>query len=82
MFHQHTFVILLWGISKSPLTSSSYLDLNCRVPQGSLLGNLFYIVYVNDIDKSLKHCNHLFYADDTVLYLTGKLQGSTYGLHR
>ena len=56
---------------------STYLDIRCGVPQGSILGPLFFIVYVNDMKHSLKKCNHLLYADDTVLYLTGDLQKST-----
>ena len=34
-------------------------------------------MYVNDIKTSLKFCNHLLYADDTVLYKTGVLENST-----
>ena len=54
-------------------TVSSYLDITCGVPQGSILGPLFFIVYMNDIRSALKHCNYLLHADDTVLYLTGDL---------
>ena len=57
--------------------TSEQLDITCGVPQGSILGPLFFIVYVNDIKSSLKHCKHLLYADDTVLYITGELQRST-----
>ena len=38
------------------------------VPQGSVLGPLFYILYANDITNIVKHCNIALYADDTVLY--------------
>ena len=46
---------------------SQYLNIICGVPQGSILGPLFFIIYVNDIVSSLYHCKHLLYADDTVL---------------
>ena len=38
------------------------------VPQGSVLGPLFYIIYANDIEKIIKSCKIALYADDTVLY--------------
>ena len=61
-------------------TMSTYLNISCGVPQGSILGPLFFIVYVNDIKSSLKACKYLLYADDTVLYLTGNLEQSTIDL--
>ena len=57
--------------------TSSYLDICCGVPQGSILGPLFFIVYINDIKSSLNSCKYLLYADDTVLYMTGDLYRST-----
>ena len=47
---------------------SSYLDVKQGVPQGSVLGPLFYILYANDIVDVIKHCKIALYADDTVLY--------------
>ena len=38
------------------------------VPQGSVLGPLFYILYANDIVDTVKYCKIALYADDTVLY--------------
>ena len=57
--------------------TSTSLNITCGVPQGSILGPLFFIVYVNDIIASLRHCNYLLYADDTVLFITGGLELST-----
>lgn len=38
------------------------------VPQGSILGPLFYILYVNDIGRCFKDCKYLLYADDTIIF--------------
>ena len=47
---------------------SSYQTVTQGVPQGSVLGPLFYILYANDISEIIKNCNVAMYADDTVLY--------------
>ena len=47
---------------------SSYTTITQGVPQGSVLGPLFYIVYANDLVNTIKHCRVAMYADDTVLY--------------
>ena len=41
-------------------------DLTCRVPQGSILGPLFFLLYVNGMRSGIK-CELLLYADDSVL---------------
>ena len=53
-------------------TYSEYLDITQGVPQGSVLGPLFYIVYANDLVNIVKHCKLAMYADDTVLYISRK----------
>ena len=46
---------------------SKNVYLNCGVPQGSILGPLLFIVYVNDMSEASKLFNMLMYADDTTL---------------
>ena len=42
-------------------------NISCWVPQGSVLGSLFFLLYINDLHKVIG-CNEArFYADDTAL---------------
>ena len=50
---------------------SSPGDLACRVPQGSILGPLIFLLYVNDMSSSVD-CGLLLYADDSCLIFTDK----------
>ena len=46
--------------------------ITCGVPQGSVCGPLLFLLYINDISKVLTNCKVSLYADDTVLYYSGK----------
>ena len=42
------------------------------VPQGSILGPLLFLIYFNDVVDCIQNANIIKYADDTVLFFSGK----------
>ena len=46
---------------------SEYVHIESGVPQGSVLGPLLFLIYINDLEKNIKS-NIKFFADDTMLF--------------
>ena len=52
-------------------THSDSCSIKCDVPQGSILGPLLFLIYVNDMRAAVS-CKLLLYADDSALLTSGK----------
>ena len=68
-------VIYLEEPSKLIIIQVGYFKIepiSSSVPQGSILGPLLFIIYINDFSKCLKYSNNLSFADDTTIILSAK----------
>jgi hypothetical protein len=52
--------------------SSQSLKIDCGVPQGSVLGPLLFLIYVNDLPNCSTSGEFIIYADDTNIIFTHK----------
>ena len=53
-------------------TLSSLKNVSCGIPQGSMLGPLLFILYINDIIHCSQLLHFILFADDTNLFLSNK----------
>ena len=53
-------------------TNSDYMNVLCGVPQGSILGPILFILYINDMCNVSTLLKPILFADDTNIFYSGK----------
>ena len=53
-------------------TASDMMNVKCGVPQGSILGPLLFLLYINDLSNISELLKSILFADDTNIFASGK----------
>ena len=52
-------------------TNSEWANITCGIPQGSVLGPILFVLYINDLPENIVSNVYMF-ADDTKIFKTSK----------
>ena len=53
-------------------STSNESSIKLGVPQGSILGSLLFLIYINDMHRSSSLSQFIHFADDSTVLLKGK----------
>ena len=59
-------------------SKSNLHNVTCGVSQGSILGPLLFLLYINDIENCVCNATVKLFADDTNLFVHGKTISETF----
>ena len=69
----------MWCMGGGGGLESERVEVECGVPQGSVLGPLFFLLYVNDMVRACRDLDLVLFADDTDIFAQGRGPAELFG---
>ena len=70
-----------WQYVELDNVQSQLLELQTGVPQGTILGPLLFLIYINDLPMATENFEYILYADDSTLFSATDQQFDTNALN-